>query len=145
MSEKRQHLRCPFETDIVLALPDLHALLEAQLERTRVLERDGSRVIPHVFHRNGAPIRTFRKAWESACRRAGLEGKLPYDFRRTAVRNLERAGVPRSVAMRLVGHKTESIYRRYAIVSARDLSDGVARLAQLLGDEGLGGRRRLVG
>jgi hypothetical protein len=49
--------------------------------------------------------------------------------RRTAVRNLERAGVPRSVAMKLVGHKTESIYRRYAIVARQDLVDGLKRLA----------------
>ena len=39
------------------------------------------------------------------------------------------AGVPRSVAMRLIGHKTEAIYRRYAIVSETDLSDGVAKLS----------------
>jgi hypothetical protein len=57
---------------------------------------------------------------------AGLVGLLPHDFRRTAVRNLERAGVPRSVAMKLVGHKTEAMYRRYAIVSPRDLTEGVA-------------------
>ena len=41
------------------------------------------------------------------------------------------AGVPRSVAMKLVGHRTESIYRRYAIVSQRDLAEGVAKLAAL--------------
>ena len=52
------------------------------------------------------------------------------DLRRTAVRNLERAGVPRTIAMKLTGHKTESIYRRYDIVSPNDLQ--VA--AQLLGD-----------
>lgn len=53
----------------------------------------------------------------------------PYDLRRTAVRNLERARVPRSVAMKLVSHKTEVIYRQYAIVAENDLRDGVGKLA----------------
>ena len=56
---------------------------------------------------------------------------MVHDFRRTAVRNLERAGVPRSVAMKLTGHKTEAVYRRYAIVSEADLSEGVKKLAAL--------------
>ena len=47
------------------------------------------------------------------------------------MRNLERAGVPRSVAMKLTGHKTESVYRRYATVSESDLAEGVAKLAAL--------------
>ena len=47
------------------------------------------------------------------------------------MRNLERAGVPSSVAMKLTGHKTKSVYRRYAIVSEADLSDGLKRLATL--------------
>ena len=57
--------------------------------------------------------------------------KFRHDFRRTAVRNLERAGVSRSVAMGLVGMKTQSIYSRYAIKSKQDLKDGVAKLAVL--------------
>jgi integrase len=62
---------------------------------------------------------------------AGLTGRIPHDFRRTAVRNLERAGVPNSVAMKLTGHKVETVYRRYDIVSEADLSASVAKLATL--------------
>jgi integrase len=56
---------------------------------------------------------------------------IPHDFRRTAVRNLERAGVSRSVAMQLTGHKTEAVYRRYAIVSEGDLGAGLEKLGLL--------------
>jgi integrase len=81
-------------------------------------------------------IRDYRGAWQGACRRAGLTGRIPHDFRRTAVRNLERSGVPRSVAMKLTGHKTESVYRRYAIVAQADLVEGVKKLAALHATEG---------
>jgi len=57
--------------------------------------------------------------------------RIFHDFRRTAVRNLERAGVPRSVAMQMVGHKTEAIYRRYAIVSDADLRAAADKLAAI--------------
>jgi integrase len=76
------------------------------------------------------PLHSFRKAWKTACRNAGLAGRIPHDFRRTAVRNLERAGVPRSTAMKMVGHKTESIYRRYAIVDEAMLREGAEKLAR---------------
>lgn len=105
------------------------AVLREQREQTTALERTTSSLIPHVFHRGGQPIRDFYRAWRSACRKAGVPGRIFHDFRRTAVRNLERAGVPRSWAKKLTGHKTDSVYQRYAIVDERDLRDGVARLA----------------
>jgi integrase len=68
----------------------------------------------------------------AACKSAGCPGRIPHDLRRTAVRNLERAGVPRSVAMKLTGHKTESVYRRYAIADDRDLRVPVERLDAMI-------------
>ncbi len=89
--------------------------------------------MPLVFHRDGERIRDIRGAWETACGLAGCPGRIPHDFRRTAVRNLERAGVPRSAAMVMVGHKTESIYRRYAIVDAGVLRDAAAKIDSAAG------------
>jgi hypothetical protein len=53
---------------------------------------------------------------------------LVHDLRRTAVRALNRAGVARSTAMMLVGHRTESIYRRYSIDDEASLREAVAKL-----------------
>jgi hypothetical protein len=50
-------------------------------------------------------------------------------FRPTAVRNLERAGVPRSVATQMVSHKTEAIGRRYDA----DLHAAADKLAAIAG------------
>jgi len=113
------------------ALPALAHLLHRQRQLTTALERERGQIIPWVFHRFGRPIRNYQDSWRLACERAGVPGRLVHDLRRTAVRRLERAGVPRSVAMKLTGHKTESIYRRYAIVSESDLALGVAKLAAL--------------
>ncbi len=107
-------------------------MLTRQREETERLEREQGVIIRWVFHhRDGEQIVCFRSAWRKATAAAGLAGRIPHDFRRTAVRNLERAGVPRSVAMKMVGHKTEAIYRRYAIVSEADIAEGGARLAAL--------------
>jgi integrase len=73
-------------------------------------------------------VRAECGTWKAACKAAGVPGRILHDFRRTAVRNLERAGVPRSAAMAMVGHKTEAIYRRYAIVDAGALRDAAAKI-----------------
>lgn len=82
----------------------------------------------YVFTRQGRPIRDIREAWRAATAAAGLPGLLFHDLRRTAVRNLERSGINRAVAMSITGHTTESVYRRYDIVSERDLMEAAAKL-----------------
>jgi integrase len=89
---------------------------------------------PWVFHYRGRPIGSHRKGWKDACERAGLPGLLFHDLRRSAVRNMERAGIPRNVAMGITGHRTENVYRRYDIVSRQDLTTAGEKMERYLAD-----------
>jgi site-specific recombinase XerD len=115
----------------------MREVLERQRRFVSQIERRKRIVIPWVFCRaDGREMRAYYKAWRAACKTAGIE-RIPHDFRRTAVRNFERAGVPRTTAMAMVGHKTESIYRRYSIVDQAMLDAGASKLDQLQQAQGL--------
>ncbi len=108
---------------------DLRALLERRRTLTRAREHELGRAVPYVFTRsNGAPIGSFNKAWATACRAAGVPGRVLHDFRRTAVRNLVRAGVAERVAMQMVGWRSRQMLDRYHIVSAADLVEAARKL-----------------
>lgn len=98
---------------------------------------------PYVFQHAGRPIRDFRSAWDRACRAIGRKGygspredravKLTFhDLRRTAIRNMIRAGVSQTVAMSRSGHRTVSVFQRYDIVSDEDDRAAAARLEEHL-------------
>jgi integrase len=65
-----------------------------------------------VFHHYGQRLGSFRRARKSACQRAGLAGRFVRDLRRTAARDLRRAGVSEGEIMRLCGWKTRSMFDR---------------------------------
>jgi len=133
--------------------------LKAIIERRRVAKTyTNAKGIPtvsrYVFHRNGDPIKEFRKSWQTACMQAMLDGftgeardkrkeeltaalkrgerpgvlaRIVHDFCRTAIRNMVRAGVAEVVAMQISGRRTRAIFDRYNIVNEKDMADPLER------------------
>jgi integrase len=106
------------------------------------IQRQKKMIVQHVFfhhpvtksgalgHLAGRRISEcgFYQAWRRARTAAGCPGSIPHDFRRTAIRNMVRAGIQERVAMKLSGHKTRSVFDRYNVVSDGDLRDAARRL-----------------
>jgi len=127
---------------------DLERLMVAR-QAARDVWKQAGKLCPQVFFREvakgrGGPksprlIKRFNKAWLNACVAAGLvkpevdddeapkAARVPHDFRRTACRNLVRAGVPEKVAQQLTGHKTREVFDRYHIVASGDLVEAAGR------------------
>jgi len=106
-------------------LGELHAVIE---RRAQVRRLD----CPFVFHRNGKPIKSFRKTWKTACKAIGQPNLVPHDMRRSAVRNFRKAGLSETEGMKMSGHKTNSIYKRYDIIDEEDLKESMGKVQDYL-------------
>ena len=127
----------------------LKEVLQQQWENRKI----SGKVCPYVFPNEAGTrkIVNIKKAWSAACRECGLgygyklttsyvkkwhkklpAGPLFHDFRRTAVRNMDRAGISRVVAMKRSGHKTESVYNRYNIVDDKDMKNAARKMEKYL-------------
>ncbi len=143
----------------VMLSGELATLMERRWQ-ARIVDNDSGEVhiTNLVFHRDGQPLGDIRKAWASACISAGLfqvvvidtsgtEKRVPtklfHDLRRTAARNMIRAGVPERVAMAVTGHRTRSMFDRYNIVSEEDLRTAMQRTSRYL--DALPATRDVVG
>jgi integrase len=124
---RREHSKNE-EPRVLVLTGQLWAVIEEQWAAREYRRPDGTVGISrYVFHRGERAVGNFRRAWRRACKVAGLPGFLFHDLRRSAIRNMERAGVSQAVAMRVSGHKSASVYRRYRIVSEEDLREAVDR------------------
>jgi integrase len=126
---------------------DLVEIIKRRRALRAVETPDGTALCEYIFHRNGESVGEFRKSWARACVAAKVgtmfctkcqgeggsltcpdckvatkyRGRIFHDLRRSGVRDMIRGGVPQSVAMKISGHKTASMFRRYDIASESDL------------------------
>jgi integrase len=84
--------------------------------------------VPYVFTYAGKRIGSVRRAFETACRQAGITDVVFHDLRHTFVTNMRRASVDYFRIMAITGHKTMTAFKRYHTIDHRDLHQAIGQL-----------------
>jgi integrase len=122
---------------------DLHGaritLLEGETKngqsRTLPLSAALVELLSAVKHREGAVFpskRSLQAAWKTATAKAGIEGLLIHDLRRSAVRNMMKAGAQQAEAMKISGHKDASVFQRYNVIDEQQTANVMQRVQKLV-------------
>jgi len=107
----------------VLPLVGQLSEIVSRRQNARPVEVRGTTVMAErIFHRQGQPVRDFRKAWGNACEQAGVRA-IFHDLRRSSVRRMVRAGISPQVAKRWSGHTSDSMFQRYSILTTDDMRE----------------------
>lgn len=131
---------------VIVLTGDLADIIERRWAARSITRPDGTTSVSEfVFHRDGRPIGDFRKAWATACDEAGMPGLLFHDFRRSAARNMDRSGRVRpTVAMRITGHETDSMWKRYRIVDEDDIEQALTATQEYVSQQAADKKQRKI-
>lgn len=91
-----------------------------------------------VFTFKGKSIKNIRKSFKRACEKAGIEDFWFHDLRHTFNTNMRKAGVDRSVIMKITGHTTHAMFERYNTVDKDDAQEAIKRLGEFLAEPSAG-------
>jgi integrase len=91
------------------------------------LDAQGKR-LPYVFTHNGRPVKSIKRVFARVRQQTGITNTVFHDYRHTATTNLRRAGVDALTAMRITGHKTMAVFKRYNTIDEQDLQAAQRRL-----------------
>lgn len=127
------------ETRHVPMTPDIRLTLQRMLKERRDLS------IRHVFTFRGKPLLRVSRSFRTALKDAGIEDLRFHDLRHCAATNLRRGGVDTATAMKIVGHKSEKMWKRYNAIEEKDLQKAVLKVQQYLDSNAEDGSPRTLG
>lgn len=81
-----------------------------------------------VFTYKGNPMAEMKRSFTTPSQRAGIEGFTYHDLRHTFNTNTYRAGVPIPTIMKITGHKSIAMFRRYTTISPEDLKEAIGKI-----------------
>jgi integrase len=119
------------KTDEARSIPIGRELREVFERLPVALDAEGKR-IPYVFTHNGRPVKSIKRVFARVRQQTGITNTVFHDYRHTATTNLRRAGVDALTAMKITGHKTMAVFKRYNTIDEQDLKAAQRRTAILI-------------